>query len=95
MKRRLAGGRAGGGCIKSACIRPRYDHAAYEIFEQPILRGDYVYFRTDHHWTALGLSCHAVDRETTDIKPFRWRITMSSTIDGFWVRSICTGAARS
>ncbi|MEZ4508723.1 MAG: DHHW family protein [Eubacteriales bacterium] len=70
-------------------------HSAYEIFEQPILRGDYVYFRTDHHWTALGLSCHAVDRETTDIKPFRWRITMSSTIDGFWVRSICTGAARS
>lgn len=29
-------------------------HSAYDIFEQPILRGEYVYFRTDHHWTALG-----------------------------------------
>ena len=29
-------------------------HSAYDVFEQPILRGAYVYFRTDHHWTALG-----------------------------------------
>lgn len=29
-------------------------HSPYEIFEQFILDGSYVYFRTDHHWTARG-----------------------------------------
>ena len=29
-------------------------HSAYDIFQEPILSGDYVYFRTDHHWTARG-----------------------------------------
>lgn len=28
--------------------------SAYDIFRQPILDGTYVYFRTDHHWTARG-----------------------------------------
>ncbi len=29
-------------------------YSAYDIFQTPILSGEYVYFRTDHHWTALG-----------------------------------------
>ncbi len=29
-------------------------HSAYDILEDPILSGEYVYFRTDHHWTARG-----------------------------------------
>ena len=29
-------------------------HSAYDIFQDSILRGEYVYFRTDHHWTARG-----------------------------------------
>ena len=29
-------------------------HSAYDIFQEPILSGEYVYFRTDHHWTARG-----------------------------------------
>lgn len=29
-------------------------HSPYDIFRQPILDGEYVYFRTDHHWTARG-----------------------------------------
>ncbi len=29
-------------------------HSAYEIFQDSILNGEYVYFRTDHHWTARG-----------------------------------------
>ena len=29
-------------------------HSAYDIFQNPIQNGDYVYFRTDHHWTARG-----------------------------------------
>lgn len=29
-------------------------HNAYDIFQSAILNGDYVYFRTDHHWTARG-----------------------------------------
>ncbi|NLI53100.1 MAG: hypothetical protein GX417_02115 [Clostridiales bacterium] len=29
-------------------------HSAYDIFRGPILSGEYVYFRTDHHWTARG-----------------------------------------
>ena len=29
-------------------------HNAYEILQSAILNGDYVYFRTDHHWTARG-----------------------------------------
>lgn len=28
--------------------------SAYDILQDPILQGDYVYFRTDHHWTARG-----------------------------------------
>ena len=28
--------------------------SAYDIFRKPIQNGDYVYFRTDHHWTARG-----------------------------------------
>jgi hypothetical protein len=34
-------------------------HSAYDIFQQPILNGEYVYFRTDHHWTARGASLAA------------------------------------
>ncbi len=29
-------------------------HNAYEILQSAILNGEYVYFRTDHHWTARG-----------------------------------------
>jgi len=29
-------------------------HSVVEILEPHILNGEYVYFRTDHHWTALG-----------------------------------------
>ena len=29
-------------------------HSAYDILQGPILNGEYVYFRTDHHWTARG-----------------------------------------
>ena len=29
-------------------------HNAYEILQDAILQGQYVYFRTDHHWTARG-----------------------------------------
>lgn len=29
-------------------------HSAYDIFQSSILSGSYVYFRTDHHWTARG-----------------------------------------
>ena len=29
-------------------------HNAYEILEAPLLQGEYLYFRTDHHWTARG-----------------------------------------
>ncbi len=29
-------------------------HSAYDVFTTPILSGGYVYFRTDHHWTARG-----------------------------------------
>ena len=29
-------------------------HNAYEILEAPLLNGEYLYFRTDHHWTARG-----------------------------------------
>ncbi|MCE5189225.1 MAG: hypothetical protein LLF75_08600 [Eubacteriales bacterium] len=28
--------------------------SAYDIFKEPIRNGEYVYFRTDHHWTARG-----------------------------------------
>ena len=29
-------------------------HSAYDILQKSILGGDYIYFRTDHHWTARG-----------------------------------------
>lgn len=29
-------------------------HNAYDILQSAILSGEYVYFRTDHHWTARG-----------------------------------------
>lgn len=29
-------------------------HSAYEILQDSILSGQYIYFRTDHHWTARG-----------------------------------------
>jgi len=29
-------------------------HNPYEILQSAILGGDYIYFRTDHHWTARG-----------------------------------------
>ena len=29
-------------------------YSAYDILQGPILSGEYVYFRTDHHWTARG-----------------------------------------
>ena len=29
-------------------------HSAYDILQSAILNGEYVYFRTDHHWTARG-----------------------------------------
>lgn len=29
-------------------------HSAYDILQKSILNGDYIYFRTDHHWTARG-----------------------------------------
>lgn len=29
-------------------------HNAYEILQSAILNGEYIYFRTDHHWTARG-----------------------------------------
>lgn len=29
-------------------------YSAYVILQEPILNGEYVYFRTDHHWTARG-----------------------------------------
>lgn len=29
-------------------------HNPYEILQSAILNGDYLYFRTDHHWTARG-----------------------------------------
>ena len=29
-------------------------HSAYDILGQAIQRGEYIYFRTDHHWTARG-----------------------------------------
>ena len=29
-------------------------HSAYDILQDSILNGEYVYFRTDHHWTARG-----------------------------------------
>ena len=29
-------------------------HSAYDILQQSILGGEYIYFRTDHHWTARG-----------------------------------------
>jgi hypothetical protein len=29
-------------------------HSAYDILQQPLIEGAYLYFRTDHHWTARG-----------------------------------------
>ena len=29
-------------------------HSAYDILQNDMLGGDYLYFRTDHHWTARG-----------------------------------------
>jgi hypothetical protein len=29
-------------------------HSLYEILQNELLSGEYVYFRTDHHWTARG-----------------------------------------
>ena len=29
-------------------------HSAYDILQDAILQGQYIYFRTDHHWTARG-----------------------------------------
>ena len=29
-------------------------YSTYDILQEPILSGEYVYFRTDHHWTARG-----------------------------------------
>ena len=29
-------------------------HNAYDIFQDDLLNGDYLYFRTDHHWTTRG-----------------------------------------
>ena len=29
-------------------------HSAYDILQKSILSGEYIYFRTDHHWTARG-----------------------------------------
>lgn len=29
-------------------------HSAYDVFQQPLINGEYLFFRTDHHWTARG-----------------------------------------
>ncbi|MPM50719.1 hypothetical protein SDC9_97462 [bioreactor metagenome] len=29
-------------------------HSAYDILQNSIISGEYIYFRTDHHWTARG-----------------------------------------
>lgn len=59
-------------------------HSAYDIFQEPILSGDYVYFRTDHHWTARGayLAAEAMLQsegfQTVPLKDYS-----EKTIDGF------------
>ncbi len=29
-------------------------HSAYDVFQEPLINGEYLFFRTDHHWTARG-----------------------------------------
>ncbi len=59
-------------------------HSAYDIFQEPILSGDYVYFRTDHHWTARGayLAAEAMLKsegyQTVPLKDYS-----EKTIEGF------------
>ncbi len=59
-------------------------HSAYDIFQAPILSGDYVYFRTDHHWTARGayLAAEAMLKsdgyQTVPLKDYS-----EKTIEGF------------
>ena len=59
-------------------------HSAYDIFQDSILNGEYVYFRTDHHWTARGAYLAANVMLTSDgyqtvpLADYR-----EKTIDGF------------
>jgi len=59
-------------------------HSAYDILQEPILNGDYVYFRTDHHWTARGayLAAEAMLKsdgyQTVPLKDYS-----EKTIEGF------------
>ena len=59
-------------------------HSAYDIFQDSILSGEYVYFRTDHHWTARGAYLAANVMLTSDgyqtvpLADYR-----EKTIDGF------------
>ena len=59
-------------------------HSAYDIFQDSILSGEYVYFRTDHHWTARGayLAANVMltseGYQTVPLADYR-----EKTIDGF------------
>lgn len=59
-------------------------HSAYDIFQDSILNSEYVYFRTDHHWTARGAYLAANVMLTSDgyqtvpLADYR-----EKTIDGF------------
>ena len=59
-------------------------HSAYDIFQDSILNGEYVYFRTDHHWTARGayLAANVMltseGYQTVPLADYR-----EKTIDGF------------
>lgn len=71
-------------------------HSAYDIFQEPILSGDYVYFRTDHHWTARGAYLAAESMLTSEgYQTVPLKDYSEKTIEGFSVRSICTTATQS
>lgn len=42
------------GALQSLCTDGVYIHSGTSILEQPLLDGDYVYFRTDFHWAPYG-----------------------------------------
>lgn len=57
---------------------------AYDILEDAILNGEYIYFRTDHHWTARGAYLAAnemltsIGYQTIPLSDYQ-----TKTIDGF------------
>ena len=59
-------------------------HSAYDIFQEPILSGDYVYFRTDHHWTARGAYLAAESMlESEGFQTVPLKDYSEKTIEGF------------